>query len=362
MTTGAQPIRVGIIGTGFARSTQVPAFRACPGVEVVSIASARLERAREAARALGIPHATGDWRELVSSPQVDLVSIASPPHLHREMAIAAVQAGKAVLCEKPTALEASEAESMLMAADQRGVLALMDHELRMIPARQRMREIIQSGDLGPIHHARVQYRSDNRASPERPWDWWSDVARGGGLLGALGSHAVDSLRFLLGREPDQVLGALATHVMTRPDATTGESRVVTSDDEVQALLSFGGALTAVMSLSAVESGKPLHVVEVFGPRGGLRVEGLELSRADVGGRKWEPVELPAAEPLPPGVPDNEWAHGFWRFARAITEAMRAGARTVAGAATFEDGWHNQRVLDAIRRSHTERRWASLSKL
>src|SRR5688572_5437047 len=102
MTTDGQPLRVGIIGTGFARSTQVPAFQACPGVEVVAIASARLERAEQAARELGIPHATQDWREVVRDPRVDLVSIVAPPHLHRELAIAAVQAGKAVLCEKPT--------------------------------------------------------------------------------------------------------------------------------------------------------------------------------------------------------------------------------------------------------------------
>jgi predicted dehydrogenase len=249
---------------------------------------------------------------------------------------------------------------MWMAAEQRGVLAVLDHELRFLPSRQRMREIIQSGELGAIHHARVRYRSDSRAGPGRPWDWWSDVARGGGLLGALGSHAVDALRFLLGREPEEVLGVLATHIPTRADAHTGEARVVTSDDEVQALLSFGGGLTAAVSLSAVEPGKPLHVAEVFGSRGGLRVEGLELLRAEVGGRKWEPVELPAPEQLPAGMADSEWARGFLRYARAITEALRAGARTLPGAATFEEGWRNQRVLDGIRRSHAERRWISLS--
>ncbi|WP_224361421.1 Gfo/Idh/MocA family protein [Hyalangium versicolor] len=361
MTTGVQPLRVGIIGAGFARSTQVPAFRACAGVEVVSIASARLERAEQVARELGIPHATRDWREVVRHPDVQLVSIATPPHLHREMAIAAVHAGKAVLCEKPTSLEAAEAEVMWMAAEQRGVLALVDHQLRFLPSRRRMREIIQSGELGTIHHARVRYRSDNRAGPGRPWDWWSDVAKGGGLLGALGSHAVDALRFLLGREPVEVLGVLATQVTTRPDAANGQPRVVTSDDEVQALLGFGGGLTVSMSLSAVEPGKPMHVTEVFGSRGGLRVEGLELMRAEVGGRKWEPVPLPAVEPLPQGMPDNEWAHGFRLYTQAITEALRSGARAIAGAASFEDGWRNQRVLDAIRRSHSERRWISLGK-
>lgn len=360
MTTSGQPLRVGIIGAGFARSTQAPAFQACPGVEVVSIASAHPEHAEQAARELGIPRAMQDWRELVRDPGVDLVSIVTPPHLHREMAVAAVNAGKAVLCEKPTALEAPEAEVMWMAAEQRGVLALLDHQLRFLPSRQRMREIIQSGELGTIQHARVRFRSDSRAGPGRPWDWWSDMARGGGLLGAIGSQAVDALRFLLGREPQEVLGVLATHISTRADAQTGEPRLVTSDDEVQALLNFGWGLTAAVSLSAVEPGKPLHVVEVFGSRGGLRVEGLDLLRAEVGGRKWEPVELPAPERLPAGMADSEWAHGFLLYARAITESLRAGAQFVPGAATFQDGWRNQSVLDAIRRSHSEHRWITLS--
>ncbi len=358
--TAAPPIRVGIIGTGFARSTQVPVFRALPGVEVVSIASAHRERAEALAGELGILHFTGDWRQVVKHPQVDLVCISTPPHLHHEMALAALQGGKAVLCEKPTALDAAEAEVMWLAAEQRGNLALLDHQLRFLPARQRMRELVQSGELGAIHHARVHYRGDNRASPDRPWDWWSDVARGGGLLGALGSHAVDALRFVLEREPQEVLGVLATHVGTRPDAT-GEPRVVTSDDEAQALLSFGGGLTAAMSLSAVEPGPPLHVLEVFGSRGGLRVEGLALWRSEVGGHTWEPVALPAPEPLPPAVAASEWSHGFWLYARAIAEALRSGSRTLAGAASFEDGWRNQRVLDALRRSHAERRWASIAR-
>jgi predicted dehydrogenase len=359
MTT-AQPIRVGIIGTGFARSTQVPAFKACPGVEVVSIASAHLERAEAVAKDLGIPHIARDWREVVGNPQVDLVSIVTPPHLHHEMALAAVHAGKAVLCEKPTAMDAAQAEIMWLAAEQRGVLALLDHELRFLDSRQRMRELILEGALGTIHHARVRYRSDSRAGQERQWDWWSDVARGGGLLGAVGSHAVDALRFVLGREPTEVLGVLATHVPTRPDKASGEPRVVTSDDEVQALLSFGGDFTASVSLSAVEPGQPLHVVEVFGSNGGLRVEGLELCRAEVVGQAWEPVPLPLPGKLPPGMPDDEWAHGFVRYARAITEALRLGSRSLPGAATFEEGWRNQLVLDAIRRSNAERRWVQLA--
>jgi predicted dehydrogenase len=357
--TAVQPIRIGIIGTGFARSTQVPAFQACPGVEVVSIASAHLERAEALAKDRGIPHIARDWREVVGHPQVDLVSIVTPPHLHHEMALAAVHAGKAVLCEKPTAMDAAQAEVMWLAAEQRGVLALLDHELRFLDSRQRMRELILEGALGTIHHARVRYRRDLRAAQGRKWDWLSDATRGGGLLGASGSHAVDALRFVLGREPTEVLGVLSTHVTTLPDSESGAPRAVTADDEVQALLKFGD-FTASLSLSMVEPGQPLHVLEVFGSKGGLRVEGLQLYRADVGGQTWEPVPLPLPGPLPAGMRDTEWTQGFLRYARAITEALRSPTRRLPGAATFEEGWRNQLVLDAIRRSSAERRWVKLS--
>lgn len=352
-------IGVGIIGAGFARGTQVPAFQACPGVEVVSIASAHRERAEAVARDFGIRHVSGDWRDVVRHPDVRLVSIVTPPGLHREMTLAALEAGKAVLCEKPTALDAAEAESMWREAQRRGVLALLDHELRFLPARQRMRELIRAGELGALRHARVHYRSDNRASPSRAWDWWSDAEQGGGVLGALGSHAVDALRFLLGRQPVEVLGALATHTPTRMDAT-GAPRPVTADEEAEVLLRFDGGLTATVTLSSVEPGEPLHLTEVFGERGGLRVRGNDLWRSTIGGRTWERVEVPALETLPTGMSENEWSHGFLLLAREVVEALRSGRTHVEGAATLEDGWRNQCVLDAARRSHAERRWVGLA--
>ncbi|MCE9673301.1 Gfo/Idh/MocA family oxidoreductase [Myxococcus stipitatus] len=353
-------IRVGVIGTGFARGTLVPVFRACPGVEVTALASARPERAESAARELGVPYATTDWRELVARADVDLVCIATPPALHHDMTLAALAEGKAVLCEKPTALDAREAEAMWRAARERRVLALLDHELRFLPSRRRMRDLVRTGELGAVRGAHVYYRNDNRASAERPWDWWSDAARGGGLLGALGSHAVDALRFVLGREPDEVLGQLATHVRSRWDPLSGGVRPVTSDDEAVLLMRFG-PIHASVALSSVAPGKPVHGLEVSCERGGLRVEGRELWCSRVGSRAWERVALPEEAPLPPGVPDSEWAQGFWRYARAFTDALREGRDTVEDAATLEDGWRTQRVLDAARRSHGERRWVRLDE-
>src|SRR4051812_18066008 len=190
-------IRIGIIGAGFAQSTQIPGFRNCQQAQVVAIASARREHAEEVAREFGIPHVESDWQSLVARDDVDLVSIVTPVVTHYEMTLAALDHGKAVLCEKPMAMDADEARRMTDRASQKGLLALIDHELRFLPGRLKMRELVQRGDLGKIKHAGVLFRADSRADPIRPWNWWSDARQGGGALGAIASHIIDGFRWML---------------------------------------------------------------------------------------------------------------------------------------------------------------------
>lgn len=349
-------VGIGIIGTGFARTTQIPAFRACEGARIVAVASGHLENAERVAREFDIPHAMADWREVIARDDVQLVSIVTPPSTHEEMSAAALAAGKAVLCEKPTAMNADQSRRMRDAAINSGLLALIDHELRFLPVRRRMRELIRAGEIGRVRHAKVLYRSDARASAERHWDWWSDAAAGGGVLGAIGSHAVDALLWLLGTEVSQVSATLATHVGERRDERTGQMRQVTTDDETGLLLHFKDSevterATAVVSLSVVEAGRPEHYVEVFGSEGALRVSGAsELLHARVGAREWRAVEVPEA-PTAEALPDNEWARGFLAFACEIVAALGAGRGEIEGAATFDDGHRIQLVLDAARAAH-----------
>jgi len=347
-----RPLRIGIVGTGFARSTQVPAFHALPGVRVTAIASGRLERAQAAARELGIEHVCEEWQSLVARDDVDLVSIVAPPALHAPICLAAFQAGKAVLCEKPTALDAAEAERMWSAARAGGQLAVLDHELRFLPARRAMQEALRAGKLGKVRHVRFLYKADSRAIPTRPWDWWSDAAQGGGVLGAIGSHAVDSLRWLLGSEPESLVGMLTTHVAER------SGKPVTSDDEALVLLRWPGGITGEISLSVVSSGEFGHSIELSGEHGALRAEGTKLWFAALASGKWEPVETAPLLDLAPGMPDTEWSHGFLFLARALTDAWQRGDSALPLAATFEDGWKNQRVLDAVRRSSTAGNWVA----
>jgi predicted dehydrogenase len=349
-------VGVGIIGAGFARTTQIPGFRACEGARVVAIASARRENAERVAREFEIPFVGDDWRAVVEHADVDLVSIVSPPATHAEMTLSALAAGKAVLCEKPTAMNAEEAARMREAARDAGLVAHIDHELRFLPGRRKMRDMIRAGELGRVRHAKFLFRADSRSDAARPWDWWSDSEQGGGVLGAIGSHAVDSLQWLLGAHVSHVSATLATHVNERPDRETGEMRRVTSDDEANLLLHFADSeategATGAVSMSVVEAGRAEHRVEVFGERGALRVEDSgELWHAPAGAGEWRRIETESA-PLAEGMRDSGWARGFTALARELVEALREGRTSVEEAATFEDGYHIQLVLDAARSAH-----------
>lgn len=358
-------VRIGIIGTGFARTTQIPAFLACEGARVVAIASGHRENAARVAQTFNIPHVAEDWRDLVARDDVDLVSIVTPPATHMEMALAALDAGKAVLCEKPMAMNADETRRMVERAERTGAFALIDHELRFLNGRRQMRELVQSGEIGRVTHIKIFFRNATRARPDRPWNWWSDAKQGGGVLGAIGSHAVDSVRWLLGTEIKEVCCSLATHIKERRDAQTGAMRPVTSDDEALLLLRLAktdlveGA-TGLISLSVVEAGRQDHFTEIFGTRGALRIEERgELWRAEPSGDRWEMVPVEPTD-LAPGLVDNGWSRGFTAFAREIVKALHKGRRSVEGAATFADGHRVQLVLDAARRAHESGCWTSVN--
>jgi predicted dehydrogenase len=352
-------IRIGIIGAGFARTTQIPGFKNCQDARLVAIASAHRERAEEVAREFTIDHVEDDWRALVARNDIDLVSIVTPVGTHYEMTLAALGAGKAVLCEKPMAIDAGEARLMTDRAREAGVLALIDHELRFLSGRVKLHELLRNGEIGKVRHVRLILRADSRADPDWPWNWWSDIKQGGGALGAIGSHMIDGFRWLLGAEVSEVCGNLATHIRERKDEA-GTLREVTTDDEANLFLRFAESeltegATGNVSLSMVEAGKPEHRLEIFGERGAYMIEDNALWQSRVGDGEWKRVETDPGE-LASGMRDNDWARGFTAFSLKIVEALRDGRTTVAGAATFEDGYRTQLVLDAARRSNESGCW------
>jgi predicted dehydrogenase len=358
------PVGIGIVGTGFARTTQIPGFRDCMGAKVVAIASRHRERAEAVAKEFGIDHVADDWQELVQRNDVDLVSIVTPPATHMQITLAALEQRKAVLCEKPMALNAGESARMVDAAKSAGVLALIDHELRFLNSRRTMRGMLQTGAIGTVRHCNYVFRSDYRALPDRAWDWWSDARMGGGALGAIGSHVIDSFRWMLDTEISKTLGLLSTHIKQRNDKSTGESRAVTTDDEAKILFRFAdGALTqdatGSASLSVVESGKYENRLEIYGTKGALMVEETgELWRSPTGSGVWRPVQVDQ-DHMAQGMRAGSWSRGFTALSVAICEAMRFGKTTVKDAATFEDGHRVQLVLDAIRESNESGCWVNV---
>ncbi len=352
--------RLGIIGVGWGARVQIPAFRAT-GWEVVAICGRTREKVERIAAEHGIPHAFTDYRMLIGLPQVDLVSIVTPPAWHREMSLAALEAGKHVLCEKPTALNADEARDMWQAALATDRIALIDHELRFLPTRQEFRRLVREGYLGTLYHVTYTYRSGFRRDPTRPWNWWSDAAQGGGILGALGSHIVDLLRWWFG-EITEVSGLLATFIRERTDPATGEKRPVTADDYAAFLARFGHDGYAEVSISAMAEGTS-HRIVAYGSEGILILdeEGkLWGLREGESGPMRDLTRVDRHPAHPPQLPNTPFPMGTVHLAEALARAVRDGdMKWLEPAATFEDGLHNQEVLDAIRRSHASQRWEAV---
>lgn len=340
---------IGIIGTGWGTRVQVPAFKAA-GLPVVGLAARDRARTEQQARELGIAFATNDWRELLTREDVRFVSIVTPPSTHREIAVAALEAGKHVLCEKPMAMDASETQAMVDAARAHGALyTLIDHELRFLPAVQLARQQVQQGSLGMLRHIESTVLSTSRSDPQRAWNWWSDAEQGGGLLGALGSHQIDLLQFLFGPVA-AVSGITNVFVSERPSESG--ARPVTADDYSAFLvrLPSGGLGTVAMSVVAAAN-EPSRMTAHF-EHGALRLEGGRLLRSERGG-EWSDITPPHTVDIPAELDaGGEFPRGTVYIGHAIKRALTSDCGALAPAATFEDGHRVQRVLDAVRQSHS----------
>lgn len=335
-------MRVGILGTGWGARVQVPAFRDA-GLHVAAIYGRSADTARSVATAHGLRLFT-DWRELVTSDQIDLVSIVTPPLEHAEMAIAALQAGKHVLAEKPTAMNVDQAKAMLRAAEcHPNQLAMIDHELRFLPSWKEARHLMH--ELGGIRYVEVRFSSPGRGDRSRPWTWWSDAEAGGGVLGAVGSHFIDAVRYLVG-EIGAARATLRTVVASRPH--TAGQRPVTSDDHAIVELRTVGGTHVTMLLSVVAAVDEPTVMTINGEEGALRLVHRELWRTRQ--RKFETLSVDDAADREGDSAGGAFGTGTLYLARALA-AWAAGDRAaLQPAATFADGLRQQQVLDTARRS------------
>jgi len=350
-------MKVGIIGASFAKAAFLPALRHTADAEVVAIASARIESAQSAASEFDVPHAYDDWEAMLAAHDFDLVCIATPTFLHAPQTLAAIEAGAHVLCDKPTAMNADEAARMLEAAETAGRIHMIDHELRFNPNRMRIAELIADGSLGEIRHVDITNVGSTWANPaSRPQnDWWSLAEKGGGRLGANGSHQVDLLRWWLG-EVAWVSGAAPVMVPDRVGRDTGEPWTATADDVAYFTAEMESGTVAQVIMSGVAAHNMGNSTRIFGSEGTLTLnnddERLFFARA---GGAFEEITVPDANADLPGVNPGIWNVSVVSLMRELCGAIRE-SRPLQRGATFEDGLANQQVLDAVKMSGSERRW------
>ena len=318
-------MRVAVVGGGFGKRVVARVFDETDMCEVVDVVSARDEDA---------------VRALVTRADVDLVSVHSPPFLHAPHVRLALAAGKAVLCDKPFALDADEAADLETEARNAGVVALCNFEFRYEPARALLRGLVADGALGRVEHVQMTRISAGTRIPLRPWGWLFERELGGGWVGAWGSHAIDTLRFLFGAEVTGVQALLRIDVPERPDQQ-GDLHVCTAEDGFSAslMLSNGASVAIDSGFAAVANTAPRFTV--FGSEAVAEVVGetrVVIRSAD-GIR--ETIELPETESA------DGHLEPMRRFAEVVRDAVTSG-EIPAHAPTFADGRACDAVLDQLR--------------
>ena len=368
----AREIGIGMVGYAFMGRAHSHAWntvaRAFPDVPLTPRLAAVCGRdkaaAQEAADHLGWASAETDWHALIERDDIDLIDISAPGDLHAPIAIAALEAGKHVLCEKPLANTLEEAEAMAAAARAAypgGARAMVGFNYRRVPALALARQFVAEGRIGTLRHVRAVYLQDWLADPRAPMTWRMRAERAGsGALGDLGAHIVDLARYLTGEEIAVASALEATFTRERPFADGSGTGEVTVDDAVAfaARLRTSGALASFEATRCAPGRKNGLRVELNGSAGSLafeleRLNELEFfSPTDGGDSGFRRILV--TEPGHPylsawGPPGHilGWEHTFIHQAHDLLTAIASGEQPEP---SFADGLEVQRVLDAVQRS------------
>jgi len=334
----------------------VPAFeqRVLVGRNAAGVAAA--------ATAFGWAESATDWRAVIARDDIDIVDICAPGHLHTEIAVAALAAGKHVLVEKPLANTLAEAEAMADAAataSARGIVSMVGFNYRRMPALALARRIIADGRLGEIRQVRASYLQDWLVDAAAPMTWrLRRETAGSGALGDLASHAVDQLQFLLGEAVTEVNARSHTFIAERPGTAGPEA--VSVDDAVWAILSFPSGAMGSLEVSRVATGRKNALsIELFGSTGALRFDLEELNELwflnatesiETQGFRRILVTEPEHPYLTAWWPQGHvlgWEHSFVHEIRDFLSAIESG---LPATSSFADGLTVQRVLTAVEAS------------
>ncbi|WP_241238218.1 Gfo/Idh/MocA family protein [Nocardioides pantholopis] len=390
MTSQHPPLAVAMVGHAFMGAAHSQAWRSAPRFfdlpldPVMALVCGRdAGRAADAATRLGWAASESDWRRVVTREDIDLVDICTPGDSHAEIAVAALEAGKHVLCEKPLANTVAEAEEMAAAAERaaaHGVRTMVGFTYRRVPAVALARQLVAAGRIGELRHVRAQYLQDWIADPEAPLTWRLDKERAGsGALGDIGAHVIDLAQHIAGDRILEVSGQLDTFVKERPLLAAGgvglsgtaaaERGPVTVDDAAAFVARFAGGALGVFEATRFATGRKNAIrVELNGSRGSLAFDFEDMNVLTFYDAE-EPAETAgfrrilvteAAHPYvaawwPPG-------HGLGyehAFTHQVVDLVRALGAGVDPDPTFADGLQVQRVLAAVETSSDTRRWQEI---
>ncbi len=363
-------IGVGMLGYQFMGKAHSNAFRTLsymtwppPMVpELVALAGRNEAAVTEAARRYGFERPVTDWRELVADPRIELFDNLAPNDLHAEPTIAAAEAGKHVVCEKPLGRTADESHEIWRRVAATGVKHLCAFNYRFVPAVRLAREMLEAGELGEIHHFRGAYLQDWIADPETPVSWrLSGDQAGSGALGDIGTHIIDLARYLVG-EISTVSAITRTFVRDRPGGT------VTVDDAFESAVEFESGAVGTLEASRFAVGRKNALRwEINGSKGSMAFDLERLNELQVhlegstpGARTQGFRTVLVSEPDHPfwehWWPQGHiigWEHTFVHELHHMLTAIRTGGDVAPHGATFEDGYRASEVADAVLRSAQE---------
>jgi predicted dehydrogenase len=382
-------VRIGLVGAGWMGKAHAVAYRNVPLVfgpepavpRLELIADVDPERARAAAETLGFARWSADWREVARDPGIDLVDICAPNDAHPEVALAALEAGKAVYCEKPLANSATETRRMAEAA--RGAITLVGFNYLKNPAQGYARELIRAGELGEITLFRGTFDQDFMSDPEVPFSWRHDKRlAGSGALGDMASHTLSFSQFLVG-EIEEVCGLWETFIRERRVAAGGSGhtaqagadasmRRVENDDVVQFLIRYRSGAIGTIGASRIGTGRKLGLgYEIQGTRGALvftqeRMNELRLYRhaEPSAERGYKTIYI---GPDHPGygafhpIPGIGLGYNDQKIIEA-REIVAAVAERRPAEPDFAFGHEVTRAIDAVLRSIEQRRWVRLDEV
>ncbi|BAZ51294.1 oxidoreductase domain-containing protein [Nostoc sp. NIES-4103] len=355
-------IGVAVVGTGFGQKVHIPGFKDHPRTEIVAVFHRDINQAKAIAETHNIAHACDTIADIVELPEVQAVSISTPPFLHYEMAKTVLQAGKHLLLEKPVSLNVSQAQELYELAQAKNVIATVDFEFRFVPGWQLFSELLAEGYVGNKRLIKIDWLGSSRADASRPWNWYSSKDQGGGALGSLGSHAFDYIHWLFG--PVRRLNAhLSTAIPARVDPASGELKPVDSDDTCVLTLELADGTPCQVTISAVVYASRTHWVEVYGDRGTL-VVGSENQKDYIHGfRVWgsQPgkplgeIEIPSRLVFPQHYADGRIS-AFMRVIDQWVKAIETQQQTVP---SLREGVYSQLLMDLTYESHQTSSWVDV---